>query len=146
MFSKLILFGNVGGDPEIHTNENTGITYVSFSVAVSIGKDEKRKTSWHRCSIKADTNTAKYCMEFVKKGDAVYIEGLPLPNGWINSEKQMISEVNCYINTLDHVSENIKPDSSPSVVTTPASVEATPHPEEETDPMDRLNSLPVAAE
>lgn len=130
MFSKLILLGYVGGDPEVQTNSNTGDTYVTFSVGVSTGKNEKRVTKWHKCSTKLDTNTAKYCMEFVKKGDIVYIEGLPLANSYINSDKQMISEVNCYINIVEHFSKNVKPSNSS---------------EEDTDPMGRLNSLPVAS-
>lgn len=80
--NKVIIVGNVGGDPETRTFQS-GDAITSISVATSehwknrqTGADESR-TEWHRVVLRDMGNykMAKYAAEQLKKGSKVYIEG-----------------------------------------------------------------------
>jgi len=76
--NKVILIGNLGADPEVHTFDDGG-TVVNFNVATSENwKDKKtgekvEKTEWHR--VKAFGKLAEICAAYLKKGSKVYVEG-----------------------------------------------------------------------
>jgi single-strand DNA-binding protein len=44
------VIGNVGRDPELRY-ANSGTAVLKFSVADTIGRDEKKKTSWHNITV-----------------------------------------------------------------------------------------------
>jgi single-strand DNA-binding protein len=76
--NKVILVGNLGGDPEIRYSGG-GSAIASFSVATSESWTDKQtgqkqeRTEWH--SLTAFGKTAEIIGEYAKKGRQVYIEG-----------------------------------------------------------------------
>lgn len=71
MYSKTILIGNLGKDPELKEHGETNIC--NFSIATThYGKGEKQ-TTWHNvtCFNKIAENVAQY----LKKGSKAFIEG-----------------------------------------------------------------------
>ena len=72
MYHTIIIAGNVGRDPEMrYTPSGSAVT--SFSVAVSDGFGEKKKTIWFRVS--AWEKLAETCNNYLKKGSKVLVEG-----------------------------------------------------------------------
>lgn len=72
MYHTVILVGNVGRDPEMRYTPS-GQAVTSFSVAVSDGFGEKKKTVWFRVS--AWEKTAEACNNYLHKGSRVLVEG-----------------------------------------------------------------------
>ena len=77
MYQKIMLIGNLGGDPEMrYTQDGTPVT--NFSVAVnrrwtdSNGQPQER-TTWFRVS--AWRRLAETCSQYLSKGRQVFIEG-----------------------------------------------------------------------
>ena len=78
MFSKIILIGHLGKDPELQvTSDGTPVT--KFSLAVNrysrVGGERKEETDWY--NISAWRNLAETCEKYLHKGSKVYIEGRP---------------------------------------------------------------------
>lgn len=72
MYHTIVIAGNVGRDPEMrYTPSGSAVT--SFSVAVSDGFGEKKKTIWFRVS--AWEKLAETCNNYLKKGSKVLVEG-----------------------------------------------------------------------
>lgn len=83
--NKVILLGNVGGDPECRTFQS-GDLVANFSLATSetwqdrnTGED-REKTEWHRCV--AYRGLAGVVQKFVRKGSKLYIEGKLQTRKW----------------------------------------------------------------
>lgn len=75
--NKVILVGNVGGDPEIRTLPN-GSKVANFSLATSESYTDRTgqkqtQTEWHR--IELWDGLAGIAEQYVKKGDPLYVEG-----------------------------------------------------------------------
>jgi single-strand DNA-binding protein len=76
--NKVILIGNLGGDPEVRYTPS-GTPVAVFSVATSeFWKDkqtgeQKERTEWHRCETWG--RLAEVCKEYLHKGSRVYVEG-----------------------------------------------------------------------
>lgn len=75
--NKVLLIGNVGGDPEIRVLTN-GNKVANFSLATSESYNDKNGqkqtvTEWHRIEIW--DGLATVVEKYVKKGDPIYIEG-----------------------------------------------------------------------
>lgn len=91
MVNKVILLGNVGGDPEIkHFDDGSdnGSAVARFSLATSesyVNKSGERivQEEWHR--IVAWRGLAKYS-EYIHKGSLVYIEGRIRTNSWTDKD------------------------------------------------------------
>ena len=86
--NKVILVGNVGGDPEVRSLPS-GAKVVQFSVATSESWTNKQgekveQTEWHR--IELWENLATIAEQYVKKGDQVYIEGKIRTEKWTDKE------------------------------------------------------------
>lgn len=66
------LIGHLGGDP-IKRSTGTGKTVTTFTLATSQGKDDNKKTQWHKIVAweKIGDLIATHC----KKGHAILIEG-----------------------------------------------------------------------
>ena len=82
--NKVILIGNVGGDPEMrYTPDGKPVT--SFSVATSrryttSGGESKEETDWFRITVWG--KLAEVCNQFVTKGKQVYVEGRLHARSW----------------------------------------------------------------
>lgn len=96
--NKVILIGNLGGDPEVRYLPS-GQPVGNFNIATTekwTGKDGKpggEKTEWHRIVIFG--KQAENCKQYLSKGRQVYIEGRLQTREWQNKEgqKQRTTEV-----------------------------------------------------
>lgn len=75
--NKVILVGNVGGDPEVRSLPS-GSKVVNFSLATSETYTDKAgqrqtQTEWHR--IEFWDSLASIAEQYVRKGDPLYVEG-----------------------------------------------------------------------
>lgn len=78
--NKVILIGNVGGQPEIRSTQNTGEELAFFSIATSEKwKDkntgeQKEKTDWHKIVV-FSPGLVKITKEYIHRGSKLYLEG-----------------------------------------------------------------------
>ncbi len=73
--NKIILVGNVGGDPDVRETKN-GTKVVHMSMVTNrppYGDDPQERTDWHRLTLWA--RVAQFTEDYVKKGDRIYVEG-----------------------------------------------------------------------
>jgi len=82
--NKVILIGNLGGDPELRSTPS-GSAVASFTVATNeswTGKDgqKQERTEWHR--VVAWSRLAEICGQYLRKGSQVYIEGRLQTREW----------------------------------------------------------------
>ncbi|SFK75471.1 single-strand binding protein [Nitrosomonas aestuarii] len=75
--NKVILIGNLGGDPETrYLPDGTAVTTISIATTDKWkGKDgeKQERTEWHR--VKLFKKLAEIAGEYLKKGRQVYVEG-----------------------------------------------------------------------
>ena len=72
MYSKLIIIGNLGRDPEMKFTP-AGEPVTSFSVAVNDGFGENKRVMWVRVSVWG--KQAESCNTYLSKGSKVLVEG-----------------------------------------------------------------------
>jgi single-strand DNA-binding protein len=72
MANQIVITGNIGTPPEMRYTASQ-MAVIEFSVAVTSGKDDKKKTTWHNC--KAFGNLAENITATVRKGDNVIVVG-----------------------------------------------------------------------
>ena len=83
--NKVILVGNLGGDPEIrYTPSGTAVVNVSIATGESwkdrnTGERQER-TEWHR--VVFFNRLAEIVEQYLKKGAKVYVEGSLRTNSW----------------------------------------------------------------
>lgn len=96
--NKVILIGNVGGQPEIRKVSEESVV-ANFSLATSKSYKDRsgqrvEKTEWHR--IVVWNQAARIVEKWVNKGDKLAIEGeLQTRSYESNGEKKYITEVKC---------------------------------------------------
>ena len=94
--NKVILVGNLGGDPNILTFEN-GVKKASFSLATTESykdKDGKRvdQTEWH--NIVLWRVQAEIAEKYLRKGSSIYLEGKIKTRSYEqNGVKKYITEI-----------------------------------------------------
>ena len=73
--NKVILFGNVGNDPETRKVGESQVTKFSLATNKTYNKDGEKKTEtqWHNIVIWG--KTAEIASKYVKKGNSLLIEG-----------------------------------------------------------------------
>ena len=81
--NKALIIGNVGQDPECREVRGDH-TVCEFSVATNEGTKSNTHTEWH--NIVAWNKTAEACRDYLKKGDAVYVEGRIRRKEWQDKE------------------------------------------------------------
>ena len=82
--NKVILVGNLGGDPELRQTPS-GTTVATFTLATNetwTDRDgqKQERTEWHR--IVAWAKLAEICGQYLRKGRQVYIEGRLTTRSW----------------------------------------------------------------
>jgi len=82
--NKVILIGNLGGDPEVRYS-TTGTPVTTFRIATNENwttRDGQRetRTEWHR--IVAFGKLGEICAEYLTKGKQVYVEGRLRTRSW----------------------------------------------------------------
>ena len=97
MLNKVMLIGNLGGDPEVRFTPQ-GTPVCTFSIATNEKYKKKNgetetKTEWHK--IIAFGKLAEICGELLKKGSLVYVEGKLQTREWKDSQdvKRYTTEV-----------------------------------------------------
>ncbi len=88
-FSKIMIVGNVGRDPELKMTSN-GRPVCEFSVAVNriMGKSDtgerQEQTDWYRVSCWG--NLAERAQQIVQRGRLVFVDGRFTPRTWTDKE------------------------------------------------------------
>ena len=98
--NKVMLIGNLGKDPEIRVNQQTGRKVVSFSLATSRryrdnNGEQKEDTQWH--NIVGWGKIADIVEQLgIRKGMSLYVEGRLTNRSWTdqNGQKRYTTEVN----------------------------------------------------
>ena len=72
MYQKLIILGNLGGNPEMRFSADAK-PVTSFSVATSRKYKDKDETVWFKVTVWG--NQAESCNQFLTKGSKVLVEG-----------------------------------------------------------------------
>ncbi len=91
MVNKVILIGNVGGDPEIRTFED-GSKVARINLATteriynSTTQERSERTEWHRITLWR--GLAGIAEQYVRKGSKLYIEGKIRTNDWTDANGQ----------------------------------------------------------
>lgn len=85
MFSKTIIVGRLGGDPELRYTQG-GQAVCSFSVATDrswtdASGERQEKTTWFR--VTAWGKLADLCNQYLKKGRTVLVEGEVEASAWM---------------------------------------------------------------
>ena len=89
--NKVILIGNIGGDPEVRYMPN-GNAVTTLSVATSEAwkdkqtGDKQERTEWHR--VVCFNRLGEIAGEYVRKGSKVYIEGSLRTRKWQDQQGQ----------------------------------------------------------
>lgn len=86
--NKVILIGNLGGDPELRYSQG-GTAVCNMSLATNeTGTDaegnEVQRTEWH--NVVAFGRLAEICEEYLERGSQVYFEGQLQTNEWKDQE------------------------------------------------------------
>ena len=86
--NKAILIGNLGRDPEVRHTQN-GTAVCNFSIATNetwkdSNGEKMERTEWHY--IVAWDKLAEICVQYLSKGDSVYIEGRIATREWTDKE------------------------------------------------------------
>jgi single-strand DNA-binding protein len=92
--NKVLLIGRLGKDPEERTTAG-GTRVSSFSLATDTyhGNNGEKTTEWHR--VVAFGKAAELCIQYLKKGHLVCIEGSLQTRSWEKSpgDKHYFTEV-----------------------------------------------------
>lgn len=99
---KIFITGNVGKDPELRA-DTTGNSFVTFSVAISVGTKQNPKTDW--VDVSCNGKLADFAISYVKKGTKVLIEGFPIATAYINKENKAIASLRVFVNNLELLSK-----------------------------------------
>tara|TARA_R110002126_G_scaffold215249_1_gene361380 strand:+ start:637 stop:1068 length:432 start_codon:yes stop_codon:yes gene_type:complete len=98
--NKVILVGNVGGDPETRYMPN-GNAVTNITLATSeTWKDknngeQQERTEWHRCTFYQ--RLAEIVAEYVKKGSKLYVEGRLQTRTWEqDGVKKYATDIICH--------------------------------------------------
>ena len=89
--NKVILVGNVGGDPDVRTMPN-GNTVTTLSIATSESWKDKQtgekqdRTEWHR--VVCFNRLGEIASEYIRKGSKLYIEGSLRTRKWQDQQGQ----------------------------------------------------------
>ncbi len=89
--NKVILVGNVGGDPEVRYMPN-GNAVATISVATSETwkdkqtGDKQERTEWHR--VVCFNKLGEIASEYVRKGSKLYVEGSLRTRKWQDAQGQ----------------------------------------------------------
>jgi len=88
--NKVILLGNVGGDPVIRSTQD-GKKIATFSLATSEkwkdknSSESREKTEWHRVVVFSD-GLVGIIEKYIKKGTKLFVEGSLQTRKWTGSD------------------------------------------------------------
>jgi single-strand DNA-binding protein len=112
---KVTLLGRVGSDPVLR-NTKTGKTVANFSVADNQKEAGEQKTTWY--SVSCWDAKAEIAEKIVRKGDLVYVEGVPSVSSWTDKQGTSRNEISISCRFLQV--EKQKKDGAPQEATASA--------------------------
>ena len=98
--NKVILVGNLGGDPEIKQINSTQAANVSLATSESwtdkTTNQRQEKTEWHRLVFW--DKLADIAAQYLKKGSQIYVEGKLQTRSWDdpNGQKKWTTEIRVF--------------------------------------------------
>lgn len=101
--NKTVIIGNLGQDAQVRQTQD-GKSFLSFSVAVSDGYGENKKTLWFSCSGWGDRFVSGRLPEFLKAGTKVYIEGKYAPSLFTRQDGSTDISHNLMVNQIELLS------------------------------------------
>lgn len=113
---KIIITGNVGGDPELRYAPS-GDSFVTFSLAVTTGSKANQKTDW--LEISCNGKTAEIVQQYVKKGSKLLIEGTPSTSAYINKEGKPVATLRVSAHNIEFIGSGSSNDSNNNVTYQP---------------------------
>lgn len=99
MINKVILIGNLGQDPKVHTTQSKSIvTQLSVATSRRVKQADGQyadETEWHR--VTCFGKTAEVARDYLAKGRQVYIEGRLRTRKYIDKDntEKYVTEVIC---------------------------------------------------
>ena len=124
--NKVILLGNLGGDPEIRVSQDGG-KIARFSIATGESwkdkstNEKKERTDWHRIVV-FSPGLSEIVEKFLKKGSKVYIEGQLRTRKYTdqagvekNTTEVVLQQYNSHLTMLDNRSENTETLNPPNI-------------------------------
>ncbi len=126
--NKVILIGNLGKDPEVFTFEN-GNKKVSFSLATTESFKNKEgarvdSTEWH--NIVLYRGLADVAVQYLKKGQTIYLEGKIRTRSYDNSEGRKVYVTEIEGNTMTMLGGKKNDGETPQAETMPDSPDLPP--------------------
>lgn len=100
---KIIITGNVGRDPELKVDSNSGNQFAIFSVGVSVGTKQAPKTDW--VNVSCNGKLADIAKNYIKKGSKLLIEGFPSVNAYINKDNIAVATLKVFANNIEFLSK-----------------------------------------
>lgn len=103
-FSKIQVLGNIGNDAII--NEIKKKFVISFSIAVNtknVDKDgvQTETVVWWHCSYWRQSKEKCNLAQYIRKGDPIYIEGIPVINIFEDKQGTTLLRLNVFISTIE---------------------------------------------
>ncbi|MCD6567150.1 MAG: single-stranded DNA-binding protein [Dehalococcoidia bacterium] len=100
--NKILLIGNVGGDPEMRYTPN-GKPVTSFRMATNYSYtassgERREETDWFRVTVWG--KQAESCNQYLSKGSQVYAEGRLHARGWEGQDGQMRTSLEVVANRV----------------------------------------------
>lgn len=98
---NLTFNGNLGKDCEVRTTQS-GTTVCNFTVGVSVGYGENKKTEWVKCALfgkRAEGGVVQYLV----KGAKVLVMGSAQSESWLDQQGQARAVISVNVTELDLV-------------------------------------------
>ena len=99
---KIIITGNVGQNPELRVDSNSGNQFAIFSVGVSVGTKQAPKTDW--VDVSCNGKLADIAKNYIKKGSKLLIEGFPSVNAYMSKENKPVASLKVFANNVEFLS------------------------------------------
>ena len=99
MINKVILIGNLGQDPKVHTTQsNSIVTQLSVATSRRVKQADGSyadETEWHR--VVCFSKLAEVARDYLTKGRQVYIEGRLRTRKWTDKDgtEKYVTEIIC---------------------------------------------------
>lgn len=99
MINKVILIGNLGQDPKVHTTQsNSIVTQLSVATSRRVKQADGQfadETEWHR--VACFSKLAEVARDYLSKGKQVYIDGRLRTRKWTDKDgtEKYVTEIIC---------------------------------------------------
>ncbi|MGB3617231.1 MAG: single-stranded DNA-binding protein [Catalinimonas sp.] len=138
--NKVILVGNLGGDPEVRYLEGGTVVSRARLATTETFRDRRGEsvahTEWHQLELW--DGLAEVAEQHLKKGDLIYVEGKLRTDQWMDREGRSRTSVRVRVTTLNMLGrsarrEGAAPPAAPERVEAPvpAAMAAAPEAEDE---------------